>query len=395
MQEKKKKRVFLRHKKSSALVVSILVHGALILVALTFVAVRVVIKPEQAFETKEVKRPNMKLRKLQVPVKEHKKQQAPKLRKNIVAKPKLKNFTITMPEVVGVPGGVGGGSGGGLGGLGFNFDMDLFGKNKGTGTEFIGHFYDLKQDKDGSLSEIGELMASANGDWDHPNYRESRKKYQEVVKNFLNGWNDHRLDDFFMAQREKFSTSFMIPILDAEEAPKAYGVQDLVKPMEWLALYHGYICAPESGKYRFVGRGDDVLAVRVKKRLVIDASWVRLAEWESSAPENETYASYNDSKRCIVGDWFHLQKGRPVPMDVLIGEEPGGHFFCQLYIQKQDVDYPVVTETYQDDEGKSHTVERPILPVFKTAEIPPEIATKMKIKPEWATIEGPAYGQSK
>lgn len=395
MENKQKNRVLLKHRKSSALVVSLVIHAVFILAALSFVAVKIYIKPEQTFEVKEVKRPNIKLRKLQVPVKERKKTQAPRLRKTIVAKPKNPQVDIKMPEIVGVKGGTGYGNGGGLGGLGFSFDLpDLFGSNsKGSGNEFVGHFYDLKQSKDGKLSAIGELLAKANGNWDDPSYKASREKYREAVARFLNGWDDDRLNDYFMAPREKFATAFMIPQIDAEAAPKAFGVEDQVNPMEWLALYRGTIVAPESGKYRFVGRGDDVLIVRVKKKLVIDASWIPLSEWESSDPDNAKYKNYNSGKGCVIGDWFYLQKGKPVPMEVLIGEEPGGHFFSQLYIQQDGVHYPTITEVHENKEtGETKTIQRPILPIFKTAEIPDEVVSKMNINPKWATRDGPSFG---
>ena len=387
MENKPKKRVFLKHRKSSALVISIVIHAVFIVVAVGYVAVNAVMKDEVDFEAAPVERPRPKLKKLQVPVKNSNKAQTPKLRQTIVSRPKT-SVSIQMPEMTGVKGGIGYGKGSGLGGMTVGFNIDLFGASRGSGNTFVGRFYDLKQTKDGEPSEIGELLAKANGDWKNPNYKASREKYREVVSRFISGnWDENRLGDYFKAPREKFTTSFMIPIIDAQEAPKAYGVESQVKPMEWLALYRGQICAPEDGKYRFVGRGDDVLIVRVKKDLVIDASWINYSGWESDDPDNGKYASYNDSVRCVVGEWFRLKKGQPVPMEVLIGEEPGGHFFCQLYIQKQGVDYPVTMETY-----KGETIRRPILPIFKTAAVPDKIQEQMKVNPQWATIAGPIMG---
>ncbi|MDF7827060.1 hypothetical protein P4B35_23760, partial [Pontiellaceae bacterium B12227] len=63
-----KKKFFEQHAKSSAALVSLGVHAALIIVALSFVAVTVITKDENAFEAKPVKRPSMKLKRLQVPV---------------------------------------------------------------------------------------------------------------------------------------------------------------------------------------------------------------------------------------------------------------------------------------------------------------------------------------
>ena len=81
-----KKRFFLNHKKSSALVVSVAIHAIFIVIALTFVAVKVYIKPESIFTQPNVSRPRMQLKKLQVPVKLKQKTMAPKLRQTIVTK---------------------------------------------------------------------------------------------------------------------------------------------------------------------------------------------------------------------------------------------------------------------------------------------------------------------
>jgi hypothetical protein len=133
-----KKKFFTRHAKSSAALVSLGVHAVIIVVALSYVAVTVIQKEDQKFESKPVKRPKMALKKLQVPVNiKKKKTQKPKLRKRIVVQPKLTKVPdIKMPEITGVKGGLGNAAGAGLGGggsLGFNMpEMSLFGvKSRG------------------------------------------------------------------------------------------------------------------------------------------------------------------------------------------------------------------------------------------------------------------------
>jgi hypothetical protein len=135
----KKKRFFEKHAKSSAALVSLGIHAVLIVVALSFVAVTVITKEEQAFEAKPVKRPKMALKKLQVPVNIRKKKtRKPKLRKRIVVQPKMNQSMpdIKLPEISGVKGGLGDGMAGGLGGaggIGFSMpEIKLFGiKSKG------------------------------------------------------------------------------------------------------------------------------------------------------------------------------------------------------------------------------------------------------------------------
>jgi hypothetical protein len=138
VETKPKRRFFAKHAKSSAMMVSLIVHFILIAVAVSFVAVTVINKEDQHFEAKKVARPKVPLKKLQVPVNiKKKKTQKPKLRKRIVVKPKLdqKIPDIKMPEITGVKGGIGsaGDSLGGGGSLGFTMpEINIFGlKSRG------------------------------------------------------------------------------------------------------------------------------------------------------------------------------------------------------------------------------------------------------------------------
>ncbi len=427
MSERKKRFFFLNHKKSSALVVSVVIHIVFIVVALTFVAVQVYVKPEQTFEATDVKRPKMKLKKLQVPVKE-KKVQAPKLRHTIVTKPKYKDVNIQMPEIIGVPGGTGYGKGDGLGGLGFNFDLDLFGGSRGSGNELIGTFYDLKQEPDGDLTDIGKAVQDKNKN-------HAKEALYKVIKGFVgSGFNEGRLNGYFKGPKLKYATALMMPPIDANAAPEAFGVEDQVKPSYWVCHYKGQIAAPESGRYRFCGLGDDVLFVRVGRRMVLDACWAEhiklMSDWLSKSDQNrlfpldralidginfkdiysqiEDLGGWNGSRqfyeaikdirvngepfavdswklacRMVYGDWFTLRKGQAVDIDILIGEIPGGSFMCRLMIEQEGKHYKMVPS----DAGP-----RPVLPVFKTTEIDEKLAGQMKIDSNHATLDGPVFG---
>ena len=157
-----KKRYFTNHAKSSALVISLGIHAILLVIALTFVAVTVIIKEDQIFEAKPVNRPKMQLKKLQVPVNiKKKKTQRPRLRKRIVVQPKLNQNMpdIKMPEITGVKGGLGSAAGdglGGAGGVGFSMpEIQLFGiKGKGEKVFII-----LDASGDMMVDEIGGIPA--------------------------------------------------------------------------------------------------------------------------------------------------------------------------------------------------------------------------------------------
>ena len=205
-----KKNKNIKNAKSSAIFVTIVVHLLIIVLSFSFVAVRVIYKNEQQFENPTQPRPKVALKKLQVPNVKPKEQPKPKLKKVILAKPKINSVSdnIQMPEITGVRGGTGLGSETGLGSLGFSMDLpDLFGSNRrGTGNEFVGHLYDLKQTDDGEITNIGKLVAQRQSDdWQDPYVTEAIKFYREILKRFLGGWNESVLDDYYKAPREKYA----------------------------------------------------------------------------------------------------------------------------------------------------------------------------------------------
>jgi len=157
-----KKRFFINHSKSSALVVSLALHALLGVAALSFVTVTVITKGEQKFEAKRVVRPKIPTKRLQVPVK-IKKQRKPKLRQRIVVKQKaIRNMPeIKMPEITGVKAGLGAMGGAGLegaGGIGFTMpEIKLFGV-KGKGEKI---FLILDASPEMMYDEMGGIPAYA------------------------------------------------------------------------------------------------------------------------------------------------------------------------------------------------------------------------------------------
>jgi len=156
-----KKRFFTNHSKSSAIVVSLALHAVLAVVALSFVAVTVITKDDQKFESRLVSRPRMPAKKLQVPVKIKKKQRKPKLRQRIVVKQNInRNMPdIKMPEISGIKGGIGTMAGmglGGAGGIGFSMpEIEVFGvRSKGEKV-----FIALDSDAFIMRDEVGGMLA--------------------------------------------------------------------------------------------------------------------------------------------------------------------------------------------------------------------------------------------
>ncbi|MBN2703606.1 MAG: hypothetical protein JXR23_05270 [Pontiellaceae bacterium] len=403
------------HKHSSALVVAIALHAGLAVAALSFVVVQAM-KPEPAvFVATEVPRPQPKLKKIEIPVKDSKKNKAPKLRQMITTKPNVA-VSLQMPEMVGIKGGSGYGKGTGLGGMGLGFEFDLFGGGSGSGNELVGTFYDLKQRQDGKLTNIGKALKD---DLENPMgargglaSNETQDRAITVIKSFINsGFEQSRLEDYFKAPKLKYAQTIMMPMIKADAAPEAFGVQDRVDGKFWICHYKGQIAAPETGEYRFCGLADDVLVVRLDRKLVLDACWPthigKMTSWESDDENNRRFSIDGSSNAgmgfgarpqnnrafpgggsgnngMVIGDWVKLKKGEPVDIDIVIGEIPGGEFMARLLIEQKGETYRMVGS----GEGR-----RPVLPIFKTVEIDnQEMINLMKLNDNEMTLDGPVFG---
>ena len=234
--------------------------------------------------------------------------------------------------------GFGGGSGGGIGagkgtgvGGGRNF-VSLFGmKGSGAGTGgLIGTLYDLKQTANRQPTAAAPAVTGI------PPYRASVREFLE------SGWSAGRLQKFFKSPDKLVSGQLFITGRSANDAPKAFEVEKLMKPSRWLVHYRCYVEMPSSLPFRFVGSGDDFLIVRWNRRIALDDGY-------------ETYFSGRDGNykdfgvkvskeykvdrrpgglhRLKAGPWLQVTKGTKVPVEVLIGETPGGVFDCYLAIE--------------------------------------------------------------
>lgn len=155
------------------------------------------------------------------------------------------------PGSGGLAGGLGGGMAPGMGNGSGN--KNPFGMLEPTAGGLAGTFYDLKQTKDLKPTGI-----------DDDGVREELK----VIAS--KGFKPCDFAKYFKAPRALYQTKFMIPLLPADRAPAAFEVDGYVQPRRWFVVYQGAVLAPRTGKFRFVGAGDDTLMVRFNNRLVFD-----------------------------------------------------------------------------------------------------------------------------
>jgi hypothetical protein len=234
--------------------------------------------------------------------------------------------------------GFGGGSGGGIGagkgtgvGGGRNF-VSLFGmkSNTSVGTGgLLGTLYDLKQTSD------RKPTAMVDG-------RTGIAPYRAAVRDFLeSGWSPGKLSKFYKAPDTLISGQLFITGRSANDAPKAFEVEKEVKPSRWVIHYRCYVEVPSSLPFRFVGSGDDFLLVRWNRKIALDDGYETYLAGGGNykdfgvkvTQEYKVDRKPGSLHRLKAGPWIQATKGTKVPVEVLIGETPGGVFDCYLAIE--------------------------------------------------------------
>ena len=214
----------------------------------------------------------------------------------------------------------------------------LFGFSEKMGGELEGTMYDLKLKADGKKSSgIDE------------------KNFPEAVKKIIrNRFRPGSLADFYKVDKKFFATMFYIPLREAGEAPRTFGVQGKVKPNNFIIHYTGSFAAPEDGSYRFVGLGDESIIVLVDGTVKLEGNWVPFLSYaERNDRQGDSVLSFFpvDKKenegwaRLREGEWIPLKAGQPRRLDVLLVEQGdpnapgGGNFAFVLFMEKQGAKY--------------------------------------------------------
>jgi hypothetical protein len=234
--------------------------------------------------------------------------------------------------------GFGGGSGGGIGagkgtgvGGGRNF-VSLFGMKGGPNANaggLIGTLYDLKQTADRKPTSAAPANTGI-------------APYRTSVREFLeSGWSAGRLQRFFKSPDKLVSGQLFITGRSADDAPKAFEVEKLMKPSRWVVHYRCYVEMPSSMPFRFVGSGDDFLIVRWNRKIALDDGYETYLAGGGNykdfgvkvTQEYKVDRRPGSLSRLKAGPWIQVTKGTKVPVEVLIGETPGGVFDCYLAIE--------------------------------------------------------------
>ena len=343
----------------SAVLVSVAIHGGLLLLAGGMVVFTVIKKGEKKFTPPPpVERPKMELKKPKVKVK---KRARPKASQRIVSKSVQTMAGVHLPEVPAMSSGLGGGVGG------FEMmpdpsEMTLLGGRSAAsiGNDFEGTFYSLLLDRGGKRNDVT---------------KNSFGSFIRILKRFYqSGWTPRSLSMYYRWPQKLYTSFIYLPTIAFEHVPRSFGIPDDVNTSVWMVHYKGRIMSKEGGVFRFWGRGNHVLATRVNG---VETGFLgyhtvseKVSDWRSSAEENVQY--FTGKMAMAVGDWFELEPGVAVDMEVVIGDHNGADTQATLRIQKQGEYYP------KNRDGG------PTLPVFKTAEIPETLKDEIR----YLTISG-------
>lgn len=241
--------------------------------------------------------------------------------------------------------GFGSGTGGGMGGGGGGGGMNMFGFHNSNGGGLRGEFYDLKQTSARQPTGV-----------DIP-------RYGQILADFVRqNWPEGGFHDYYKSPKFLYAPQILIPDIDAALAPKAFDVQREVQPQRWVVLYRGKVTAPDSGTYHFVGGADDILFVKFNGKTVLNACWSQAGYLGGDAMDQalgiRTEARYDyhwptpDTPPFAKGEGFQVEAGQTYPIEILIGEWPGGRSHFVLLIEKDGAAYDSIGSV-------------PILPVFR------------------------------
>lgn len=205
-------------------------------------------------------------------------------------------------------------------------------------SSLVGRIYDLKQDRArGALPPpLGKMVATC------------------LTPFAESGFSPSALRKYFTAPDVLYAGYFLVPWMDANEAPKAFGVEKEIQPNFFLLHYTGLVASPVDMTARFVGWGDNFNIVAINKKVVMDGSRPNdrfISDWKPSA----TPLTVMGGDRFTSGDWITWKANEFKRIDLIFGETSGGVTHFGLYLEVQGMEYK------KTDKGV------PILPLFRVS----------------------------
>ncbi len=222
------------------------------------------------------------------------------------------------------------------------------GNEKAGGSSLVGTFYDLKLTKNGAPTGITPSDIA---------------KISCIYADFFKrGWRERDLEKYYRSPQQLYASNFFLPVCHPQYAPIAFRCSDKVKPSAWAVIYRGSVRAPKSGTFRFIGAGDDVLAVRFNRKTVLETGYVipsdggmgNSAQYRKNVlagkyPDKKDYEyikikgalTWNSDTELggfTAGNPFKVKEGEIYDIEIFISEIPGGKFGFVLLIDDVEDD---------------------------------------------------------
>ncbi|MDO5470475.1 MAG: hypothetical protein Q4F38_04150 [Akkermansia sp.] len=284
---------------------------------------------------------------------------------------------------------LGGGLGdGGLGdGIGEGGGSGM-GSSEKTENAFVGRFWDLKKTSAGAASKMKDSS--------------SNTAVLGALSQFYNGgWNTNLFSTYFESKTRLYTSCFYLPCCLDHEATNAYDPKGKMglKPSRWVALYRARVQAPKTGRFRFIGIADTVMAVRFNNRNVLACGLhdLKTNQWgaftwdegrNEGALDGREIIAYDSCEfwnqqmgGFVAGEPFDVTEGEWYEMQVLVSEIGGGNFgFCLL------------VDDMSDEKVRATEDGKPMFQLFRTSFISPEAAQVyegIKYKDENVMVDPP------
>lgn len=174
----------------------------------------------------------------------------------------------------------------------------------------------------------------------------------ELIKNFLDkNWDVSALSETRKSAAALYASLFFVPRCYASLVPSAFMVPRCQsRKYANIVLYNGSVEAPESGWFRFVGTGDDMLLVSIGGQTVLEAGYCLPSGKKPASGTDENYqkrigkSKYATALMPYPGflTWnaelggltaglpFYVEKGRIYNVKILYVDMAGCAGFCLL-----------------------------------------------------------------
>lgn len=202
----------------------------------------------------------------------------------------------------------------------------------------VGIICDLKKDANGKDNGY-----TKNGAWERLKALNQGKFSSAAMSKYLVSPNKVALNKVY------------IPACPATEGPKAFGLKDC-GDTGWCAFYSGDLKVDKKMRFRFVGYFDEFMIIRVGGKVVFEAEWLDgtaqtggtkpgvISGWTPSDKSTlGKYVSWQRGAKMVFGDWIAAEPGKPLKMEIALGETAGGACGGLLCVQVEGENYPEVS----------------------------------------------------